>query len=150
MANMAQIIFGCDHNGPILKKGLIAFAQQHGHDIRDCTLNESEDYIDLTHKVIHCLLANPGSFGVLICGSGFGVCMAANRHPSIRAAVCRNKEDVEFCRRQNDANILCLGAELTDLTMAQECLLHFITRPFKKERHEEHVKKLLTKGHFRE
>jgi len=142
------IVFGCDHNGTLLKKGLIEFAKQMGYQICDCSLKDGEDYIDLTRKVIAEIESHPKSFGVLICGSGFGVCMAANRHPRMRAALCRTKEDTEYCRRQNDANILCLGAEFTTLSVAQECLRHFAGRPFKQERHFDHVNKLLTKGHF--
>lgn len=145
---MVTLFFGCDHNGHILKRGLIAYAQQMGYAAHDLILDTGQDYIDLTQKMVHSMLNEPGSFGVLICGSGYGVCMAANRHPMIRAALCRTKEDTEFCRRQNDANILCLGAEFTSLPIAQECLQHFVTRPFKRERHEEHVAKLLSKLHF--
>lgn len=142
------IVFGCDHNGGLLKKGLIEFAKQIGYQVCDCPLEDGEDYIDLTRKVIHKMEYYPESFGVLICGSGFGMCMAANRHPRMKAALCRTWEDTEYCRRQNDANILCLGAEFTTLPVAQECLRHFATRPFKQERHFEHVNKLLTKAHF--
>lgn len=147
---MIKIFFGCDHNGFDLKRDLITFSKKIGYEPYDCSLGPIEDYLDLTKKVIQQMLINAGSFGVLICGSGFGVCMAANRHPLMRAALCRTKEDIEYCRRQNDANILCFGAEFTNLPTAQECLHHFLTRPFKKERHQEHVNKLLTKGHFRE
>lgn len=143
-----KIIFGCDHNGVALKEGSINFSQGLGYLTEDCVYNPLEDYIDLTRKVISKMMISSGSFGVLICGSGFGMCMAANRHPLMRAALCRNKEDAELCRRQNDANILCLGAELTGLDVAEVCLQHFVTRPFKKERHHAHVEKLLTQGHF--
>jgi len=137
---MKKIIFGCDHNGFVLKEGLMVFTKNLGYNVTDCL---AENYVDLTRKVVDQIGANEGAMGVLICGSGFGMCMAANRYPKIRAAVCRNWEDAEFCRRQNDANVICFGSEFTPLNRAMECLQHFIERPFKKERHQEHVNKLL-------
>ncbi|MAJ66711.1 MAG: ribose-5-phosphate isomerase, partial [Rickettsiales bacterium] len=92
--------------------------------------DESVDYPDYAHNVVKGILSNSYSFGILICGSGIGMSMSANRVKDIRAALCLNSKMAELARQHNDANILVLGSRLISVSEAIKCLLVFLNTKF--------------------
>lgn len=136
-----KLFFSSDHNGVLLLRELIIHSKERGFTTEEFPVDHF-DYIDVTLKAIEFIHRNPESKAVLICASGMGVCMAANRNPRIRAALCRTPEDARLARRQNDANILCLGSRYTSTFVAKQCLDMFLEESFKKENHQYAVDKL--------
>lgn len=136
-----KLFFSSDHNGVALLGELAAYAREKGFEAEEFPVGQL-DYIDITLKAIEFIHHNPGASGILICASGLGVCIAANRDPNIRAALCRSPEDARLARRQNNANILCLGSRYTSTFIAKQCLDLFLAEPFKVENHQKSVKKL--------
>ncbi len=144
---MSNIIvsFGADHAGYEMKQKLISYAKQLGYEIIDhgCHDNTPVDYPDCVPPVINDVLQNRADFGVLICGSGIGVDIAANRHPGIRSALCNCGLSAQMARRHNNANVLSLASRFIGLEVAQECLQRFLTTEFEASgRHERRVQKL--------
>jgi RpiB/LacA/LacB family sugar-phosphate isomerase len=141
-----KIIFASDYRGVDLKKQLFEYAKTLNREIKDIGIDHGStiDYIDITKELV-TQISNEDAFGVIVCGSGQGVAMVANRYVSMRAAVCRNKLDAENVRSKLDANILCLGSKQTTLAEAIECLNTFINTKFKAEKHEKCVSKLSIK-----
>ena len=139
-----KIVIGSDHAGFALKQAFVHHLRTEGHETIDCGTNteESCDYPDFAHNVAGRVVADSGAIGVLICGSGIGMSMAANRHPGIRAALCRNALEARLSREHNNANILVLGARVTGVDHAFDCLKTFLNTPFSGGRHEQRVKKL--------
>ena len=109
-----MIYFGADHAGVGLKDALVASAREQGLEVKDLGTHGSEsvDYPDFGHAVATAVLAEAGSFGVLVCGTGQGISMSANRHAGIRAALCADTFSARMSRMHNDANILCMGARV--------------------------------------
>jgi len=109
------LAFGCDHAGLTLKLELMEAARSLGFSVIDCgtTSEESVDYPDFANKVVEVLKSQQASLGVLMCGTGIGMSMVANRHPKIRAAVCHTELEARLAREHNNANILCLEAFLS-------------------------------------
>lgn len=103
--------------------------------------SESVDYPDFAHALANRVLESQ-SLGILICGSGIGMSMAANRHPGVRAALCFDLLSTRLSREHNDANILVLGARLIGVDVAKECLKIFLTTPFAGGRHVRRVEKI--------
>jgi ribose 5-phosphate isomerase B len=142
-----KIVIGSDHAGFSLKQTCIHQLQRDRHEVIDCGTNteESCDYPDFAHEVACQVAADKTIKGILICGSGIGMSMAANRHPGIRAALCRNALEARLSREHNDANILVLGARLTGADHAADCLKTFLATDFAGGRHEQRVKKIDSK-----
>ncbi len=136
-----KLFFSSDHNGIALLKELITYSKGRGFETEEFPVGHL-DYIDVTLKAVEFIHQNPEGRSILVCASGLGVCMAANRDPNIRAALCRIPEDARLARRQNDANILCLGSRYTSTFVAKQCLDQFLGEPFKKENHQRSVDKL--------
>lgn len=138
-----QIILGGDHAGYQYKKELIALLQQEGHTITDVGpfSEESCDYPDFAHPLAEKVL-QLNALGILICGSGNGVCMTANKHKGIRAALCWNEELAALARQHNNANILCLPARYIELDLAKKITETFLKTPFEGGRHERRVNKI--------
>jgi len=138
-----KIIFACDYRGCELKKELFAYAKELKLEVCDIGIEEGSliDYIDITKSLVSHL-ENENAFGVIVCGSGQGVAMAANRSNKMRAAVCRTVEDCIAVRQKLNANILCLGSKQTGSILAKECLNAFISNDFKGGRHVQCVAKL--------
>ena len=141
-----KIICGADHAGFSLKEILKLKLIEMGHEIVDCGTHSGEqpvDYPDYAFKVAELLKKDEGGFGLLICGSGIGISIAANRFPGIRAALCHDVTSARLARVHNDANILVLGERLIGSCTAEECLEVFLSTPFKGgERHQRRVEKL--------
>lgn len=142
---MSQTIaFASDHAGVELKALLIKDLAQAGYQAEDLgpATTQSVDYPDYAKKLCDWVLAHPGSKGVLICGSGIGMSMAANRYYGIRAALCHNGLEASLTRRHNDANVLCLGARVIGTDVARDALMIFLNTEFEGGRHEGRIAKL--------
>ena len=139
-----NIAVGADHAGYELKKVIIDFLKDKGHKVEDfgCYSEESIDYPDYAHPVAEHVENNPGTLGILLCGSGNGINMTANKHQGIRAALCWNKEIVFLARSHNDANILSIPARFVCLPQAIEMVVTFLETPFEGGRHSQRINKI--------
>jgi ribose 5-phosphate isomerase B len=139
-----RLYIGADHAGYQYKEKLKDFLQAEGHDPVDLgTFNEdSIDYPDIAREVAEKVYENKESLGILICGSGTGVCMAANKHVGIRAASCANEWLAEHARKHNDANILCLGSRVIGDELARDITRVFLATEFDGGRHQIRVDKI--------
>lgn len=136
-----KLFIACDHAGLPLKEKLIAELPELPWDDLGTYSKDSVDYPDFADKLCR-KIADETTFGVLICGSGQGMCMRANRYNHIRAALCWNEEITRLSRSHNDANVLCLGARTIDFRDAEKFLLVFLDTAFEGGRHETRVEKL--------
>lgn len=138
------IAIAADHAGFALKEILKAELARLGltPEDRGTHGSESVDYPDFAHDLARWVAAEAGRRGVLICGSGIGMSIAANRHAGARAALCRTVEDATLARQHNDANIVCLGERVTPPALAKEILQVFLATDFEGGRHLPRVKKL--------
>lgn len=133
-----------DHAAYDLKNHLIEFLTHQGYEVHDCTpnANPADNYSEAADRVCATVLAKECDRGVLLCGTGQGTAMRANRHFGIRAALVTNDYMAEMARCHNDANILVLGARLTTATLATRMLELFIKTPFEAGRHIPRVERL--------
>ena len=141
-----DIYVGCDHAGFTLKTALLEALASHGtvHDMGALS-EERVDYPDFSKRVCEGVLASPGALGVLICGTGIGMSIAANRFAGIRAALCNDAGfSAHFAKAHNNANILCLGGRLVTKEVALESVRVFFTTPFEGGRHAGRVEKIET------
>ena len=132
-----------DHAGLPLKQALIAALQAEGLSFDDLGTHgpESVDYPDFAHAV-SAKVAGTEGFGILVCGTGIGMAIAANRHPGIRAAVLHNATEARLTRAHNNANIACLGARTMGIEVALDAIRAFLASPFEGGRHVGRVQKL--------
>lgn len=139
-----KIAVGSDHAGFSLKESLKKYLEAHGHEVKDvgCPSEERCDYPDYARLVALTVAKKEAERGVLVCGSGIGMCMSANKVKGIRAAVLRIAEDAKLSREHNDANIACLGGRITQPQEAQKLLETFLTTPFEGGRHVQRVEKI--------
>jgi ribose 5-phosphate isomerase B len=139
-----KILIASDHAGFETKQKVIAkYKQQFTFVDMGPSTDERTDYPDFADKVVRELLKNPSdTFGVLICGSGQGMAMRANKYQDIRAALCWNGESAKLSRAHNDANILCLGGRLLDFATLCEAFESFVGATFEGGRHADRVKKV--------
>lgn len=140
---MSKIVIGGDHAGYALKEHLKTKVLNE-LTVTDCGSDsaESVDYPDFAHKVAHLVANQADAIGILICGSGNGVAMTANKYADIRAALCWNQELAELARAHNNANILCLPARFISQQEAQNIVLAFLNADFEGGRHERRVQKI--------
>ncbi len=143
-----KVFAGSDHAGLALKKKLLEQLAALGHTTEDLGTHAetSCDYPDFAHAVARRVTAEPGTIGLLTCGSGIGMSIAANRHPGIRAALCHDPLEARLCREHNDANVLVLGGRLIGEEMAAEILRVFLATPFSGGRHAGRVRKIEDRG----
>ncbi len=139
-----KIVIGNDHAGTEYKNNLVALLESMGHEVHNygTDLNNSVDYPDHVHPVAQDVAQKRADLGVLICGSGNGVCMTANKYQNIRAALCWNPEIAQLARSHNDANIICIPARYVSLSVAKTMLEQFISEPFEGGRHQNRVNKI--------
>ena len=135
---------GSDHAGFVLKESLKPALQRLGIHFTDVGAHstESSDYPDFAKAVAHLVADGDVDFGLLVCATGIGISIAANKVPGIRAAVVHNNEGAALCRQHNDANILCLGARFTPVEEAVKFVETFIKAEFEGGRHERRVRKI--------
>ena len=140
-----MIYIASDHAGVELKAALMQHMEAAGYAVTDegAFTHDSVDYPDYAHKVAAQLLADPLARGILICGTGIGMSIAANRFSHVRAALCQSEEEARLARAHNDANVLCLGARVVSLNAATECVNAFFSTQFEGGRHESRVNKLM-------
>ena len=138
------IAIGADHAGFTLKQWLKQRLTESGLTILDVGTDsdQSVDYPDFAHAVGDAVVTGRANQGVVICGSGIGVSIAANRNPGIRAALCQSVEAARLARQHNDANVLALGARLLDRDVAAACVETFLTTAYEGGRHERRLAKL--------
>jgi ribose 5-phosphate isomerase B len=141
------LIFGSDHAGLELKAALAARAKSRGFEVVDVGTHESAsaDYPDFAHEVSRRVAAGEGR-GVLVCGTGIGMSITANRHHGVRAALCAEPFGARMTRLNNDANVLCLGSRVTGPGLAEEIFDVFVDTPFEGGRHARRVAKIDDEG----
>lgn len=140
----SKIYIANDHAGVEFKNTLVNFLKTIKVDVIDLGTNntKSVDYPDYANELAEKLKADINAKGILICGTGIGISIAANRHKHIRAALCHSLEDATLCRQHNNANVLCLGARSTSITLAESMVQAFLKTEFSNGRHSNRVKKL--------
>lgn len=138
------VVIASDHAGVDLKAALVEDLQAMGFEVEDLGTSghESVDYPDFADRVAGAIAAGRAARGVLICGSGLGISIAANRHPGIRAAPCHDVTTARLARAHNDANVLALGARIVGIEVARECLRTFLETGFEGGRHQRRVDKM--------
>ena len=139
-----KIAIGADHAGFSLKEKLKKYLLEKGIEVKDFGPNseQSVDYPDFAHPVASAVEKKEFDFGLLMCGSGNGINMTANKHAGIRSALCWNSEIAKLARQHNDANILTLPARFIEEAEAKKCLDVFLSTPFEGGRHEGRVEKI--------
>jgi ribose 5-phosphate isomerase B len=148
---MMKISIGSDHAGYKLKMHLISFLGKNGFEVFDFGASGSDscDYPEFAEKVAISVATKISDLGILICGSGVGMSIAANKIPGIRAALVCDKERAELARKHNDANILCIGAKFITLEDSERITLAFLNSEFEGkaaggERHSMRVKMIVS------
>ena len=138
------IAIGCDHAGFPLKGPIITMLKSNGIEVLDFGTNsyESVDYPDFVHPVAKAVEQGEAQLGIVICGSGNGVAMTANKHQGIRAAICWTEELAALARQHNDANVLALPARFINPQLALSIVSNFIHAEFEGGRHEKRVRKI--------
>jgi len=136
-----MIVIASDHAGVDLKARIVELIGEAGHDVRDLGPEDttSVDYPDFAHAVADAVAANEADWGILICGTGIGMSLAANRHSQVRAALCHDAFTAEMARRHNDANVLCIGARSTGPGVAEQMVRIFLETAFEGGRHQRRV-----------
>ena len=141
---MKNIYIGCDHGGFELKNTIIERLLSLGYEVFDAGTytNESCNYPVYAKEVCRNVLENEGSLGILVCGTGIGMSIAANKIKGIRAAHCTDTFSAKMTRRHNNANVLCLGARITGSDLALDVVDDFLANEFEGGRHATRVEML--------
>jgi ribose 5-phosphate isomerase B len=136
-----RVAIGCDHGGIDLKNTVITVLKDLGCTVDDqgCNSTESVDYPDFARSVSSLVVEGKCECGILICGTGIGMSMAANRIPGIRAALCNEMFAAKMSREHNNANILCLGARVIGPGLAAEIVRTWMTSEFAGGRHQRRI-----------
>jgi ribose 5-phosphate isomerase B len=135
---------GCDHAALDLKRSLVAELERRGLTVRDFGTNSADscDYPDFAHALAEALERGEIARGLLVCGTGVGMSIAANRHPGVRAVVCSEPLSARMSRQHNDANVLCIGARVIGAGTALDVLDAFLSASFEGGRHAGRVAKI--------
>ncbi len=139
-----SIVVACDHAGLPLKEELVTALRDGGREVEDLGTYDltSVDYPDYAHRASALVREGKHRFALLICGSGVGMAIAANKHQGIRAVVCSEPYSAAMARRHNDANVLCMGARVVGGGLGLEILEAFLAQDFEGGRHVRRVDKL--------
>lgn len=139
-----KIAIASDHAGFNLKEELKNFISDLGYEVRDYGANnaESSDYPDFGFEVAKVISSKDFKYGILICGTGIGMSIVANKVMGVRAAVCESIESAKYSRLHNDANILCLGARIVTIENAKEIAKIFLETEFEGGRHSKRIQKI--------
>ena len=138
-----RIAIGADHGGYVLKEDIVALLQQAGHQVTDVgahALDSSDDYPDFTRLVGEAIQRGEVERGIVICGSGVGACVAANKLRGIRAGLCHDTYSAHQAVEHDNINVLCLGARVVGVEVAKELVQAFVRAQFSGE--ERHVRRL--------
>lgn len=141
------ISIGNDHAGPEYKKAIVTYLEKIGHTVINHGTDsfDSVDYPDFGHPVAYDVESKKADFGIVICGSGNGIAMTANKHQDIRCALCWTLEIAELARQHNDANIISIPARYTSIPQAVAMVEAFLETPFEGGRHANRVQKIACK-----
>jgi ribose 5-phosphate isomerase B len=139
-----RIALGCDHRGLKLKQVIIGLLNELGHDYQDfgCYSSDPVDYPDIAKQVAEAVASGKFDHGILICSSGIGMSIAANKVKGIRAALCCDIFGAELARRHNDANILCLGEDAIEPGAALDIVKVYLSSTFEGGRHLRRLEKI--------
>jgi ribose 5-phosphate isomerase B len=138
-----NIALASDHGGFDLKEDVVRFLNERGHHVVDvgCFSEESVDYPDFAQLAIEEIAAGKCQVGILICGTGIGMSIVANRHMLIRAANCYDEHSAKMSREHNNANVLCLGARVMTVEMAHKIIDVWLASEFTGGRHQKRIDK---------
>jgi len=144
MTENQMIAVGSDHAGFDYKEKIKEMLIAEGYSVNDFGTfsKDSVDYPDFVHPLAESVEKKETDFGILVCGSGQGVCITANKHQDIRAALCWTKDLAEMTRKHNNANVLCLAERYMELTDVLEIVKTFLATEFEGGRHERRVSKI--------
>ncbi len=136
-----KVVIGSDHGGYSLKEVILPLLKELGHEVIDvgCHNEESVDYPGYADLVCEKIDKGESDMGILICGTGIGMSMAANKHKGIRAALCSEHFTAQMSREHNDANVLCLGERVTGPGVAMEIVRTWLNTPFGGGRHQRRI-----------
>ncbi len=139
-----KISIGCDHGGFEHKNAIAEHLKSRGFEVVDCGIyeNKSVDYPDIAVKVADTITSEKCSLGVLVCGTGIGMSLAANKVKGIRAAVCSDHFSAKYTRLHNNSNILCLGGRVVGIGIALELVDLFVDTQFEGGRHQQRIDKI--------
>lgn len=148
-----MIAIGCDHGGLDIKNAVIEYMKENGIEYTDygCYTTESVDYPVYAYQVAKNVADGAARLGIICCGTGIGVSMAANKVKGIRAAVCTDEFCAEMTRRHNNANVMCMGGRVIDEDKAVKLASVFLNTPFDGGRHEKRVNMItdIENGNFK-
>ena len=139
-----RVILASDHAGFKLKECIKEFLLKKRKKVLDLGAKNSKsvDYPDFAHLLSKKIKNNNNEFGILVCGSGIGMDMAANKHKNVRAALCYDVKSTKLSRLHNNANVMAIGARLTKKNVALKCVSTFMNTNFEGGRHQRRVKKI--------
>ncbi len=139
-----KIAIGCDHGGVEHKNAIAEHLKQRGFEVKDFGIYEvkSVDYPDIAKPVALCVKDGESDLGILVCGTGIGMSLAANKVKGIRAAVCSDHFSAKYTRLHNNSNILCLGGRVIGIGTALELVDLFVDTPFEGGRHQQRIDKI--------
>lgn len=139
-----KIAVGCDHGAFELKQEIIKFLESENHEVKDfgTYTTDSCDYPDIALPVAEAVAAKEYEFGILVCGTGIGIGIAANKVPGIRAALCSDTFSAHATREHNNANILTMGQRVVGVGLALDIVKTFITSEFEGDRHQNRIDKI--------
>ncbi|HEY8429928.1 MAG TPA: ribose 5-phosphate isomerase B [Sandaracinaceae bacterium] len=145
---MKRIVVGSDHAGLALKRAMVEALRRRGYTVDDLGTHDDEpcDYPDLGRAVASAVSNGDAPRALLVCGSGVGMAITANRYPRVRAVVCSEPYSAAMARRHNDANVLCLGARVVGVGLAEQILDAFLEAEFEGGRHARRVAKIDGEG----
>ena len=138
-----KIALGADHGGFSLKQKIGGLLISLGYEIADlgCHSQQSVDYPDIAERVVEQITTGESDRGILVCGTGIGMCMAANRKRKIRAALCHDEYTARMSREHNDANILCIGERVTGEGVALDLVKTWLATSYAGGRHQQRIEK---------
>jgi ribose 5-phosphate isomerase B len=139
-----RIAVGTDHRGYEIRSKVIELVERLGHEVEDAGTfsNEAVDYPDIAAQVSQKVSRGEVDRGILVCGTGLGMCIAANKFPGVRAAPCHDDLTAEMSRRHNDTNVLCLSADLLGERLIDRMIELWLSTPFEGGRHARRVQKI--------
>ena len=139
-----QLALGSDHRGLELKDKVMDYLKANGHTVQDlgCYSKDPADYPDYASAVAESVASGRSDYGVLICATGIGMSITANKYKGVRAALCCGPELAIRARRHNDANVLCLGADFISTEEALQAVSNFISTEFEGGRHQRRLDKI--------
>jgi ribose 5-phosphate isomerase B len=139
-----KIVIGCDHAGFPVKNAVAEMLVSMGYQVSDFGTHstDSVDYPDFVHPVSRAIDTGEADYGILMCGSGNGVAITANKYRNVRAALCWTEELAGLARKHNDANVLCLPVRFVSIETSLNMIREFLQTPFDGGRHAERVRKI--------